>query len=162
MDAAAVLAAVSLLRGRRGQGGSSQSKEEALLDDAHRHPKARGASQITALTIVVEVVAILAAVRWLGSANPDLIQPAIALIVGAHFLVFQLSPATRGGVNRNGRGNRRRNWRRDGREGAHREGRRTGQRSRRAVIRSSLFMPDRPSTSSSAARSRSSSTVQSS
>lgn len=99
MDAAAVLAAVSLLRGRRGQGGSSQSKEEALLDDAHRHPKARGASQITALTIVVEVVAILAAVRWLGSANPDLIQPAIALIVGAHFLVFQLSPATRGGVH---------------------------------------------------------------
>ena len=97
--AAAVLAVVSLLRGRRGRGGSSQSKEEAVLDDAHRHPEQRGASRITVVAIIVEVIAIFAAVRWLSSANPDLIQPAIALIVGAHFLVFQLSPATRGGVH---------------------------------------------------------------
>ncbi|MDK8767727.1 hypothetical protein QP932_04330 [Corynebacterium freneyi] len=97
--AAAVVAVVSLLRGRRGRGGSSQSRETKVLDDAHRHPKQRGASRITVVAIIVEVVAIFAAVRWLGSANPDLIQPAIALIVGAHFLVFQLSPATRGGVH---------------------------------------------------------------
>ncbi|UBI02414.1 DUF6609 family protein [Corynebacterium freneyi] len=97
--AAAVVAVVSLLRGRRGRGGSSQSKEEAVLDDAHRHPKQRGASRITVVAIIVEMVAIFAAVRWLSSANSDLIQPAIALIVGAHFLVFQLSPATRGGVH---------------------------------------------------------------
>lgn len=97
--AAAVLAVVSLLQGRRGQGRPSPSKEESVLDDAHRHPTPRGASRITVLAIIVEVVAIFAAVRWLSSANPDLIQPAIALIVGAHFLVFQLSPATRGGVH---------------------------------------------------------------
>ena len=45
----------------------------------------------------MDAAPVVAAVRWLSSANPDLIQPAIALIVGAHFLVFQLSPATRGG-----------------------------------------------------------------
>lgn len=45
------------------------------------------------------MVAIFAVVRWLGTANPDLIQPAIALIVGAHFLVFQFNPATPGGVH---------------------------------------------------------------
>lgn len=99
--AAVALAIFGLLRGRGGRAGRgpSQSTGNASLDDAHRPDQGRGAGKTTLIAILVEVVAIFAVVRWLGTVNPDLIQPAIALIVGAHFLVFQFNPATRGGVH---------------------------------------------------------------
>ncbi|MFD5869000.1 hypothetical protein ACFWGD_10395 [Corynebacterium sp. NPDC060344] len=97
LAAAAVLMFVVSLVGGRGR--ASQSKDKPVLDDAHRPRDRRGAGKTTLIAIAVEVIAIFAVVRWLGAVNPDLIQPAIALIVGAHFLVFQFSPATRGGVH---------------------------------------------------------------
>lgn len=101
--AAGVLAAGAVKAIRGGAGASSSETGGARPRGASSSEiggsRPRGAGAMTLAAIAIETVAIIAVVRWLGTANPDLIQPAIALIVGAHFIVFQLSPATRGGIH---------------------------------------------------------------
>lgn len=61
-------------------------------------PPAAGPPRVAPATLVavfVEVAAIVIAVSFLARVDPDLIQPAIATIVGAHWVVFWFFPATR-------------------------------------------------------------------
>ena len=51
------------------------------------------------IALAVEAVAMVVVVLLIRRISPDLIQPAIAVIVGLHFVIFYLSPATRSFVH---------------------------------------------------------------
>lgn len=63
------------------------------------HAERRATNRIVSVAFCVEFLVIWGAVYLLRSMNVDLIQPAIAVIVGLHFLLFCLSPATRSVVH---------------------------------------------------------------
>lgn len=89
---ALLLAAVALFRrgfAPRGRGSGSEP-------DVHT-PSQDGSPRLRLLNfaLLVEFVAIIVAVQILRHVDVDLIQPVIALIVGAHFAIFWFSPATR-------------------------------------------------------------------
>ena len=68
--AAVALAILWLLRGRGGRAGRGRRKHgNASADDA-TGPTRGGEPETTLIAILVEVVAISAVVRWLGTVNP--------------------------------------------------------------------------------------------
>lgn len=85
---ALLIAAIALFRRARAPRGG---------DEIGGATPTRGRSGLRVLNIAlfVEFLAIIVAVQILRHIDPDLIQPVIALIVGAHFVFFWWSPATR-------------------------------------------------------------------
>lgn len=61
----------------------------------HDPARRSGPGRIFSIAVLVEVVAIIAAVQLVRHIDTDLIQPVIALIVGAHFALFWFSSSTR-------------------------------------------------------------------
>lgn len=96
-----VLAGIALLAALVPLFGAARPSDPAPSDGTRTPPTGGAApararrSPVLLVAIAVEVVAILVAVQIVRRIDPELIQPVIALVVGAHFLVFWFSPATR-------------------------------------------------------------------
>ena len=93
---ALLLAAVALFRRAR----TPRNSDADGPVNAHATTK-RGGSGLRILNIALffEFVAIFVAVQIVRHVDVDLIQPVIALIVGAHFALFWFSPATRNALH---------------------------------------------------------------
>lgn len=93
---ALLLAAVALLRRARvprGRGSDGEPDVNAPSQGGGSH------FRIFIIALIVEFVAIFVAVQIVRHIDLDLIQPVIALIVGAHFALFWFSPATRNALH---------------------------------------------------------------
>lgn len=89
---ALILAAVALIRrgfAPRNRGSGSESNVHTPTQDISPHLR------LLNFALFVEFVAIIVAVQIVRHIDAGLIQPVIALIVGAHFAIFWFSPTTR-------------------------------------------------------------------
>lgn len=66
----------------------------AVGPQPEREARNRSAGIVTLVAIVAEIVALLVAIRLVALVDPELIQPTVAAVVGAHFLVFWFSRST--------------------------------------------------------------------
>lgn len=89
---ALILAAVALIRR-----GFAPRDRDSDSQPGLRAPSPGGRSffRIFNIAVFVEFVAIIVAVQIVRDIDAGLIQPVIALIVGAHFAIFWFSPTTR-------------------------------------------------------------------
>lgn len=89
---ALILAAVALIRR-----GFAPRDRDSDSQPGLRAPSPGGRSffRIFNIAVFVEFVAIIVAVQIVRHIDAGLIQPVIALIVGAHFAIFWFSPTTR-------------------------------------------------------------------
>ena len=93
---ALLLAAIALLRRARAPRGRDYGNQSNLPTPGKR---ARSGFRILNIALFIEFVAIFIAVQIVRHIDLDLIQPVIALIVGAHFALFWFSPATRNALH---------------------------------------------------------------